>query len=146
MASERDIQAEETLNQYKDNPAVQQLMNDEDFKTQVMIGGYSSVVDGDYILPKDLWGKSQKERMASGVHLNDGGEVGGTIYGKLPNHPTFSTESPFSNEVNTGGVWTIKDGRDMFTPSDYMKQDAKRMDYLKNNYWKSKEPNGILNL
>lgn len=63
---------------------------------------------------------------------------------KKPNHPTFSTDSRYSNAETPGGVWG-KDaqGRDTYTPSEWMKSDKVRMAELQ-DYFKRVEPNGVL--
>ncbi len=48
--------------------------------------------------------------------------------GKLPNHPTFSTESEYSNGQTPGGRWgsTVVNGQEVstYTPSPWMVQNG----------------------
>ena len=63
---------------------------------------------------------------------------------KKPNHPTFSKDSIYSTEDQTGGEWGTDDqGRDTFKPSPWMGSDPARHENLK-SYFKEKEPNATL--
>ena len=63
---------------------------------------------------------------------------------KKPNHPTFSKESIYSTDEQTGGEWGTDDqGRDTFKPSPWMGSDPARQENLK-SYFKEKEPNAKL--
>lgn len=63
--------------------------------------------------------------------------------GKLPNHPTFSTQSAYSTDNYKGGTWsTTNNGKWVFTPS----QDMVRSGATKGlaAYFRQREPNSIL--
>lgn len=63
---------------------------------------------------------------------------------KMTNHPTFSVESKYSTSEHPGGVWgTNAEGRDTFTPSQWMASDVNRMTSLQ-KYFAEKEPNATL--
>ena len=57
------------------------------------------------------YGKSDKVQAANG-HYSD--------IGKLPWHPTFSTESAYSSPVFKGGTWAEDNGKTIYTPSEDM--------------------------
>lgn len=58
---------------------------------------------------------------------------------KKPNHPTFSDESIYSTKETPGGHWGRANGKDTFTPSDWMESDPKRIEYLP-GYFREQEP------
>ena len=62
---------------------------------------------------------------------------------KFPNHPTFSKESKYSTPEHPGGEWGERNGRTTFTPSEWMADDASRMEDLK-KYFKKVEPDAEL--
>lgn len=63
---------------------------------------------------------------------------------KLPNHPTFSSESKYSTPEKPGGVWGVDaSGKDTFTPSAWMAADKNRMETLK-KYFAEREKNSVL--
>jgi hypothetical protein len=63
---------------------------------------------------------------------------------KKPNHPTFSTGSVYSTPEHMGGVWSRNpEGKDTYTPSEWMMKDKNRIDSLK-QYMAKAEPNAIL--
>jgi hypothetical protein len=80
---------------------------------------------------------------SQGLHQNGRGHY--TDIGKRPEHPTFSTESVYSNAQQQGGVWDSVNGVDRFTPSQQMQADPQRMQGLA-RYWQRAEPNNILNI
>ncbi len=66
-----------------------------------------------------------------------------TDKGKLPNHPTFSVESDYSNEKNVGGVWgKTADGKYTYTPSAWMVQQGLTKGLA--DYMAAREPNTLL--
>lgn len=70
---------------------------------------YNSAILGNYVLT-DEQAKNEVARRETGIHLPDNGKgtSGGLPSGKLPGHPTFSTESPYSIEglaAAQGGKW-----------------------------------------
>lgn len=70
------------------------------------------------------------------AHLEDMG-------GKLPNHPTFSVESPYSTPQQPGGHWVqLPDGRWSFWPSqtNYDQYGKARLE----DYFRTYEPNNLL--
>jgi len=48
-----------------------------------------------------------------------------TDAGKLPWHPTFSTESKYASAKLPGGKWSVDGREDVFTPSQQMIQDGR---------------------
>lgn len=84
---------------------------------------YIEAIKGNYILPTNEIAGNEA-RMKSGKHLADGGSndtgIIGLPAGKLPGHPTFSTESPYSIDgfkSAQGGVWLKSDNGWDYTPS-----------------------------
>lgn len=62
---------------------------------------------------------------------------------KKPNHPTFSTESVYSNEKTTGGQWKkLADGTWQFTVSPYLMSLYSYDDYI--NYFKDEPGNTVI--
>lgn len=43
---------------------------------------------------------------------------------KKPNHPTFSTQSKYSTDETPGGVWSVENGRTVYTPSDFVRRNT----------------------
>ena len=80
------------------------------------------------------YGKSDMIQAANG-HYNDSG--------KLPWHPTFSTQSVYSSPDFKGGEWTQQNGMDVYTPSPDMIKAGLTKGLGK--YMKNVEPNSILN-
>ena len=62
--------------------------------------------------------------------------------GKLPWHPTFSTESVYSTKEYPGGVWAIKNGKETFTPSQAMVKSGATRGLAE--YFRRIEPNSVL--
>ena len=62
--------------------------------------------------------------------------------GKLPWHPTFSTESAYSTDKYPGGVWSKYNGKDVFTPSQAMVRAGATKGLA--HYFSKVEPNSIL--
>jgi hypothetical protein len=56
---------------------------------------------------------------------------------KMPNHPTFSTDSDYSNEETPGGIWHENyggSGRWVYEPSEFTKKNYKATrEYLENS-------------
>lgn len=70
------------------------------------------------------------------AHLEDMG-------GKLPNHPTFSVESPYSTPEQPGGHWVeLPDGRWSFWPSQTNYDQFGRGNLQ--DYFDRYEPNALL--
>jgi len=94
-----------------------------------------SVEGGNYVIDNSL----QNVRDIRG-HLADGK---GELQGKLPWHPTFSKESPYSTPATPGGDW-IKGskGKWAYTPSQWQV----RQGYTKglSEYFKRVEPDAVL--
>ena len=67
----------------------------------------------------------------------------GSDKGKLPWHPTFSTQSAFTTEKTPGGKWENIDGIDVFTPHASQITPENNMDNLK-AYFNEVEPGTIL--
>jgi len=61
---------------------------------------------------------------------------------KKPNHPTFSVESRYSNDVTPGGSWTGRDGFWSFTPSKWQLQQSNYLPRLR-NYFNAEYGRGI---
>lgn len=82
--------------------------------------------EGDYDL-KGFWKKNPTWTAENKtVHMTD--EF------KLPNHPTYSTESIYSNEYRPGGKWSKdENGNDVYEHSWYTNNNPKTSDYLKNS-------------
>ena len=109
---------------------------------------YTEAVKGNYMLPTaEIAGNDA--RMKSGKHLADGGSndtgVEGLPAGKLPGHPTFSTESPYNIDgfkSAQGGVWTKTDGGWDYAPSGGQLQKPEYMSQLL-QYYNRNKGNGI---
>lgn len=80
------------------------------------------------------YGKSDMIQAANG-HYDDSG--------KLPWHPTFSTESVYSSPDFKCGEWTQQNGKDVYTPSKDMINAGLTKGLSK--YMGTIEPNAILN-
>jgi len=91
-------------------------------------------ISDDYDLRR-AWAMQGGGSFAEG-HLPDTG-------GKLPNHPTFSTESPYSTPQTPGGVWAqLPDGRWTFWPSQ---TNADQFGIARlQDYFSRVEPNSLL--
>ena len=83
---------------------------------------YNEAVYGGYMLTRDQAAQNVA-RKSTGEHLADAGESGSTGLGlpsgKLPNHITYSKESPYAIGLGTiqAGDWS-KNGQDWsYTPS-----------------------------
>ena len=71
-------------------------------------------------------------------HIND--------VGKLPSHPTFSSESSYSNEKTPGGKWSKNENdKWVFTPSDWQVDSPDKVQKLQ-EYFAGPEKNSILNI
>jgi len=100
-------------------------------------------LEGDYIRSASKTGLAARPIYDTRGHQSDGSN-GYYKGGKLPWHPTFSNESPFSTNKYQGGKWSKDyngDGkiRDVYTPSLDMinnGMDIKRL----NDYFKRSEP------
>ena len=68
-----------------------------------------------------------------------------TDAGKLPNHPTFSIGSDYSNSTTPGGVWAKAGNIETYTPSLWMVQQPGRIEGLA-RYMTEREPNVILTM
>ena len=83
---------------------------------------YKSAVLGDYVLT-DAQALVEAERMKSGKHATDNGmgvDYLGNEGGKLPGHPSFSSESPYhvkGLQAAEGGDWVQADGKWLYYPS-----------------------------
>ena len=111
----------------KINSILQELNNEV---TQRMGGTY--VDGGDYVV------SGYPVRDARG-HMKDGR---GELQGKLPWHPTFSKESPYSTDSTPGGDWVRKEGKWIYTPSQWQVQQG----YTKGlaEYFRNVEPDSRL--
>ena len=83
-----------------------------------------------------------------GMWLNNkqfGDNGHGTDQFKKPNHPTFSTQSQYSNDEHKGGEWSLNKGKDMFTPSPFNKSMHSKEKMA--DYWNfaEKDSGAILN-
>lgn len=94
-------------------------------------GREKDVVDYDL---RGAWKEMQSGQMSedSRGHLGD-------KY-KKPNHPTFSNQSIYSGKGSSGGVWSVENGKDVFTTTVKSKSEA---EYLK-QYFEKVEPNAEL--
>ena len=94
-------------------------------------GREKDVVDYDL---RGAWKEMQSGQMSedSRGHLGD-------KY-KKPNHPTFSNQSIYSGKGSAGGVWSVENGKDVFTTTVKSKSEA---EYLK-QYFEKVEPNAEL--
>lgn len=79
------------------------------------------------------YGKSDMIQASNG-HYSDSG--------KLPWHPTFSTESEYSSPEFKGGTWSNENGKDVYTPSEDMVKYGTTKGLV--DYMKTREPNAIL--
>jgi hypothetical protein len=72
-------------------------------------------------LPKELQSDTDYDlygAFISGYKPSENNHLPDTF--KLPNHPTFSNESVYSNEETPGGSWVEKeDGKWIFNATDY---------------------------
>lgn len=79
-------------------------------------------------------------KMAANGHSSDAG--------KLPWHPTFSTESAYSNAKTPGGTWETKiingEKKQTYTPSAWMVQNGLAEGLAE--YMKRVEPNVVLQM
>ena len=83
------------------------LQRYHDYELAEKVARMSGGISGDYD-----YGKSDMIQAANG-HYSDSG--------KLPYHPTFSTDSKYSNSEFKGGEWSQdSDGRHMYSPSEDM--------------------------
>ncbi len=102
-------------------------------------------IDGsDYMVDEGL-GELMRDHRG---HAQDGGYAS-ELQGKLPNHPTFSNESPYASADRPGGEWVNGNlgGRnqihpDRFTPSLQMVQDGRAAGL--GSYFKRNEPGNQL--
>ena len=107
-----------------------------------------SALLGDYVLT-DSQALTELERIRSGEHALDNPEgmgLGSIAGGKLPSHPTFSSESPYHIKgfaPAEGGTWD-KQGLDWnYTPSnEQIKRDSNYLNRLK-HYFDREKGNGI---
>lgn len=109
---------------------------------------YIEAVKGNYMLPTAEI-VNNEARVKSGKHLGDAGSsetgVPGLPAGKLPGHPTFSTESPYNIDgfkSAQGGVWTKTNGGWDYSPSGGQLQKPEYMSQLL-QYYNINKGNGI---
>ena len=62
---------------------------------------------------------------------------------KKPNHPTFSTQSKYSNAEHEGGTWDQVEGKWRFTPSPWVRSVWTKE--ALSDYFSKVEPDAILN-
>jgi len=93
-----------------------------------------SVEGGNYVIDNSL----QNERDSRG-HLADGK---GELQGKLPWHPTFSKESPYSIPAAPGGDWVKGDNKWVYTPSQWQVRQGHTKGL--SEYFKNVEPDAVL--
>ena len=110
---------------------------------------YNSAVKGDYVL-SDAAAKYELERMAKGEHKLDGSgnaDYNGNMEGKLPGHPTFSSESPYHIQglkAAEGGEWLEgRDGKWTYAPSQYQFDRDPSYRAKLDRYYESEKGNGI---
>lgn len=109
---------------------------------------YDQALHGGYIL-SDQQALADIERQKTGKHLDDGNSGEhylGLAIGKLPNHPTFSNESPYAVKGFKGaeaGEWEQADGKWIYKPSQsQFDKDPGYADRL-NRYYNRNNGNGI---
>ena len=85
----------------------------------------------------DSWDYDPRAAFENGGFASFANNGHGGDYGKKPNHPTFSEESKYSNQLHQGGRWS----GDSFIPSAAMYQDGQRMQQLL-EYLKGPAENG----
>ena len=106
--------------------------------------GYLPNMHGNNVSPRPLPGSANADYDMTGWQLKNGGPRLGPVGGhftdefKLPNHPTFSNESKYSNELFTGGKWKKDGSKDVFHPSlvNYMINTPLQID----SYFKEIDP------
>ena len=91
------------------------------------------------VIDYDLRG-AWKEMQSGQMSEDSRGHLGDKY--KKPNHPTFSNQSIYSVGDNAGGIWSVEDGKDVFTVTVSSESEA---EYLKNYFYKV-EPNAKLNV
>ena len=105
---------------------------------------FDEAVKGNYVY-SDQQAREHAARMTSGAHASDGGngeQYLGLAAGKLPGHPTFSTESPYNIDgfrSAQGGQWSGSDGDWTYSPSQsQIDRDPAYLDKLQKYYDREK--------
>lgn len=92
---------------------------------------------------RDLFDYDMRGAFSKDAKLTANGHLPDTF--KKPNHPTFSSESTYSNDQMPGGVWSQNEkGGWAFAPSPYNLQfhGAEGLQ----QYFKEREPDAVLQL
>ena len=109
---------------------------------------FDEAVKGNYVY-SDQQAREHTARTASGSHAGDNGsgeQYLGLAAGKLPGHPTFSTESPYNIDgfrSAQGGQWSGSDDDWTYSPSQsQIDRDPMYLDKLQ-KYYSREKGNGI---
>jgi hypothetical protein len=126
------------------------------------MAGYNALFRSPDSLAQDTWaltpqGEQLYQQQTQGRQSNDydlrgawaqmgGGDLGGghlTDEWKLPNHPTFSTQSRYQTPTQQGGSWAkLPGGAWAFVPSETNMQNIGSKGLT--DYWDRVEPNNLL--